>query len=139
MNTMYSEMVPSSSNRLLGTHRATRFSISRWLKPEGLCSQAISTTTRKSAPWIGLAVLGLAAIGGLFMYVDISGHPKGRSITYDVSFLIVSLVFLAPAGNCSEVKGAVPGGLQVVKVTSLEASVHALDALRAGRQNLPSC
>jgi PAS domain S-box-containing protein len=52
----------------------------------------------KSAPWIGLAVLGLAAIGGLFMYVDISGHPKGRSITYDVSFLIVSLVFLAPAG-----------------------------------------
>jgi len=52
----------------------------------------------KSARWIGFAVLGLAAIGGLFMYVDITGHPKGRSITYDVSFLLVSLLFLAPAG-----------------------------------------
>jgi PAS domain S-box-containing protein len=52
----------------------------------------------KSAPWVGFAVLGLAAIGGLFTYIDITGHPKGRSIIYDVSFLLVSLVFLAPAG-----------------------------------------
>ena len=28
-------------------------------------------------------------------------------------------VFLAPAGNCSDVKGAIPGGLQVVKVSTL--------------------
>jgi PAS domain S-box-containing protein len=52
----------------------------------------------KSARWLGFAILGLAAIGGLFMYVDITGNSKGRSITYDVSFLLVSLVFLAPAG-----------------------------------------
>ena len=48
--------------------------------------------------WVGIAVLGVAAIGGLFMYVDISGHPKGRSVLYDVSFVIVSLVFMVPAG-----------------------------------------
>ncbi len=39
-------------------------------------------------------------------------------------------VFLAPAGNCSDVRGATPGGLQVVKVSTLHDAVQDLAALR---------
>jgi Lon-like protease len=42
-------------------------------------------------------------------------------------------VFLAPAGNCSDVSGAVPSGLQVVKVSTLNGAVSALKALEQGK------
>jgi PDZ domain-containing protein len=47
-------------------------------------------------------------------------------------------IFLAPAGNCADTKGAVPSGLQVVKVSTLDQAVHDLEAIKAG-QPVPSC
>jgi PDZ domain-containing protein len=47
-------------------------------------------------------------------------------------------VFLAPASNCPDVKGAIPAGLQVVKVATLNQAVTDLEALKAG-QPVPSC
>jgi PDZ domain-containing protein len=47
-------------------------------------------------------------------------------------------VFLAPAGNCSDVSGAIPKGLNVVKVTALHDAVQDLLALEAGR-DVPHC
>lgn len=47
-------------------------------------------------------------------------------------------VFLAPAGNCDDVRGAVPGGLRVVKVSTLRGAVQALQALQKG-QSVPGC
>jgi Lon-like protease len=47
-------------------------------------------------------------------------------------------IFLAPAGNCSDVAGAIPAGLKVVKVSTLSQAVSDLEALKAG-QPVPSC
>jgi PDZ domain-containing protein len=47
-------------------------------------------------------------------------------------------VFLAPAGNCSDVRGAVPSGLDVVKVSTLHDAVQDLLALQAGKA-VPHC
>ena len=47
-------------------------------------------------------------------------------------------VFLAPAGNCSDTRGAVPAGLRVVKVSTLSGAIAALRAVNAG-QPAPSC
>jgi Lon-like protease len=47
-------------------------------------------------------------------------------------------VFLAPAGNCSDTKGAVPAGLRVVKVSTLSGAISALQNLKAGK-SVPSC
>jgi len=41
-------------------------------------------------------------------------------------------VFLAPAGNCADVAGAIPHGLNVIKVSSLHDAVTSLEALHAG-------
>ena len=47
-------------------------------------------------------------------------------------------IFLAPASNCSDVKGAIPAGLRVVKIGTLSQAVSDLEALKAGR-SVPSC
>ncbi|MGI8761224.1 MAG: YlbL family protein [Jatrophihabitantaceae bacterium] len=47
-------------------------------------------------------------------------------------------VFLAPVGNCADVRGAIPGGLRVVKVDSLHHAVLDLQAIQRG-QSLPHC
>ncbi len=47
-------------------------------------------------------------------------------------------LFLAPAGNCSDVTGAIPSGLQVVKVSTLRGAIDALRASAKG-QPVPSC
>jgi Lon-like protease len=47
-------------------------------------------------------------------------------------------VFLAPAANCSDVRGAVPSGLKIVKVRTLSQAISDLDALKTGQQ-VPSC
>ncbi|MBV9449403.1 MAG: PDZ domain-containing protein [Streptosporangiaceae bacterium] len=47
-------------------------------------------------------------------------------------------VFLAPAANCGDTKGAVPAGLQVVKVGTLNQAVQDLEAIKAGKP-VPSC
>ena len=47
-------------------------------------------------------------------------------------------IFLTPAGNCADTVGAVPAGMRLVKVTTLDSAVRALKALAAGR-SVPSC
>jgi PDZ domain-containing protein len=47
-------------------------------------------------------------------------------------------VFLAPAGNCSDVRGAIPSGLRVVKVATLSQAMTDLEELKAGK-TVPSC
>ena len=47
-------------------------------------------------------------------------------------------VFLAPAGNCADTAGAVPAGLRVVKVSTLNGAIAALKAMKAGKP-VPSC
>jgi Lon-like protease len=46
--------------------------------------------------------------------------------------------FLAPAGNCSDVKGAIPAGLRVVKVSTLSQAVTDLEAIKVNKP-VPSC
>ena len=47
-------------------------------------------------------------------------------------------IFLAPASNCSDVKGGIPAGLRVVKVSTLSQAVTYLQDIKAG-QPVPSC
>lgn len=47
-------------------------------------------------------------------------------------------IFLAPAGNCDEVRKSTPDGLDVVKVSTLHQAVRDLIALRHGKQ-VPHC
>ncbi len=47
-------------------------------------------------------------------------------------------VFLTPASNCADTRGAVPAGLRLVKVSTLRGAIAALQALKAGRP-VPSC
>jgi PDZ domain-containing protein len=47
-------------------------------------------------------------------------------------------VFLVPAGNCPEALQRAPGGLRLVRVSTLADAVHALDEIRGGQQP-PSC
>ncbi len=49
-------------------------------------------------------------------------------------------VFLVPEGDCSEALPARPSGLRLVKVSSLEGSLRALEALRSGDDAaVPAC
>lgn len=48
-------------------------------------------------------------------------------------------VFLTPAGNCEDAKGAKPPGLRLVKVKTLHGALQALRALKSGHGNVPSC
>jgi PDZ domain-containing protein len=47
-------------------------------------------------------------------------------------------VFLAPAANCADTHGAVPAGLRVVKVSTLNGAIAALNAIKQGKPT-PSC
>jgi Lon-like protease len=47
-------------------------------------------------------------------------------------------IFLTPAQNCSDTTGAVPAGLQLVKVSTLSQAVSDLEAIKAGKP-VPSC
>jgi Lon-like protease len=47
-------------------------------------------------------------------------------------------VFLTPASNCADTKGAVPAGLRLVKVSTLSQAVTYLQALKSGG-SAPSC
>lgn len=49
--------------------------------------------------------------------------------------------FLAPAGNCDEVVGHVPVGLQVIRTSTLEESLEALEVIANGGdvEALPAC
>ena len=47
-------------------------------------------------------------------------------------------IFLTPAANCSDTKGAVPAGLRLVKVSTLAQAVTYLEDIKAGKP-VPSC
>jgi PDZ domain-containing protein len=47
-------------------------------------------------------------------------------------------IFLAPAANCSDVRGAIPAGLRVAKVSTLSQAMSDLEAIKAGK-SVPSC
>lgn len=48
--------------------------------------------------------------------------------------------FLMPKSNCSEAKGNIPEGMQVIAVSTLKESLKALEAIRAGNtKSLASC
>jgi PDZ domain-containing protein len=47
-------------------------------------------------------------------------------------------VFLTPASNCPDTSGAVPAGLRLIKVSTLNGAMHDLQALKQG-QPVPSC
>ncbi|HWG60143.1 MAG TPA: PDZ domain-containing protein [Streptosporangiaceae bacterium] len=47
-------------------------------------------------------------------------------------------IFLTPAQNCADAKGAVPAGMRLVKVTSLQGALKDLAAIRAGH-GVPGC
>jgi PDZ domain-containing protein len=47
-------------------------------------------------------------------------------------------IFLTPATNCQDTKGAVPAGLRLVKVSTLSQAVDYLQAIKAGK-SVPSC
>jgi len=64
-------------------------------------------------------------IGGIALKMIAARH-KGAS------------VFLAPAGNCGDVRGATPKGLEVVKIDTLHSAVQDLLALQAGK-SVPHC
>ena len=65
-------------------------------------------------------------IGGIQLKM-IAAHDAGATM------------FLAPAGNCSDVRGAIPSGLQVVRVATLSDAVHDLLVPADKAASLPSC
>jgi PDZ domain-containing protein len=67
----------------------------------------------------------VSPIGGIALKM-IAAHDQGAT------------VFMAPAGNCSDVKGVIPKGLQVIKVSTLHDAVTSLEALQAGKA-VPHC
>ncbi|MFB4270047.1 PDZ domain-containing protein [Nonomuraea sp. GTA35] len=48
-------------------------------------------------------------------------------------------IFLTPPGNCAEALQAAPDGLRLVRADTLHQAVLALDALRTGKGQVPSC
>ena len=49
-------------------------------------------------------------------------------------------IFLTPAANCADTKGAVPAGLRLVKVSTLNQAVTYLEAIKASAgKSVPSC
>ncbi|WP_066938636.1 YlbL family protein [Microtetraspora fusca] len=48
-------------------------------------------------------------------------------------------IFLTPARNCAQAVRAVPDGLRLVKVETLDGAIKALDALRTGTGDVPAC
>jgi Lon-like protease len=47
-------------------------------------------------------------------------------------------IFLAPASNCSDVEGAIPAGLRVIRISTLSQAVTYLDDVKEGKP-VPSC
>lgn len=84
----------------------------------------------------GAFIAGTGTIDGQGKVGPIGGIPQKMAAAKEAG----ATVFLVPAGNCAEALGAAPKGLKLVKATTLDTAVRALDALRAGRTKaLPAC
>ncbi|MEO9237659.1 MAG: PDZ domain-containing protein [Jatrophihabitantaceae bacterium] len=66
------------------------------------------------------------------------GQIGGISLKMIAARRAGATIFLAPASNCSDVRGNIPSGLDVVKVSSLHDAISSLDALASG-QAVPHC
>ncbi|HJQ00866.1 MAG TPA: PDZ domain-containing protein [Jatrophihabitans sp.] len=66
------------------------------------------------------------------------GQIGGISLKMIAARRAGATVFLAPASNCADVRGNIPSGLEVIKVSTLHDAIGSLDALAAG-QPVPHC
>jgi Lon-like protease len=66
------------------------------------------------------------------------GQIGGISLKMIAARRAGATVFLAPASNCVDVRGNIPSGLEVIKVSTLHDAIGSLDALAAG-QSVPHC
>ena len=66
------------------------------------------------------------------------GQIGGISLKMIAARRAGATVFLAPASNCADVRGNIPSGLQVIKVSTLHDAIGSLDAL-AANQPVPHC
>lgn len=66
------------------------------------------------------------------------GQIGGISLKMIAARRAGATVFLAPASNCADVKGNIPSGLDVVKVSTLHEAITDLDTLAAGGA-VPHC
>jgi PDZ domain-containing protein len=82
----------------------------------------------------GMFIAGTGEIDGQGNVLPIGGIALKMIGARDAG----ATVFLAPAGNCSDVAGAIPKGLDVIKVTTLHDAVTSLEALHAGK-SVPHC
>ncbi|TKK85532.1 PDZ domain-containing protein [Herbidospora galbida] len=48
-------------------------------------------------------------------------------------------IFLTPSANCPAAAAAVPAGLRLVKVDTLNGAIKAIDAIRTGSGSVPAC
>jgi PDZ domain-containing protein len=48
-------------------------------------------------------------------------------------------VFLTPTQNCGDAAGAAPKGLRLLRVDTMHGALQALDTLRSGKGDLPTC
>ena len=66
------------------------------------------------------------------------GQIGGISLKMIAARRAGATVFLAPTSNCADVRGNIPSGLEVIKVSTLHDAISSLDALAAG-QPVPHC
>jgi PDZ domain-containing protein len=83
----------------------------------------------------GRHVAGTGTIDDTGQVGPIGGIPQKMVGARDAG----ATVFLVPPENCAEAVATAPSGLRLVKAATLKAAVGALDALRLGSGNIPSC
>ncbi|MFJ2954215.1 hypothetical protein [Streptomyces sp. NPDC087270] len=82
----------------------------------------------------GRVIAGTGTIDGSGKVGAVGGVPlKEKAAVRDGA-----TVFIVPRGECSDAKAALPGGLKLIPVTTLDNALSALSALRAG-QKTPTC
>ncbi|GAA5158544.1 PDZ domain-containing protein [Pseudonocardia eucalypti] len=82
----------------------------------------------------GRFVAGTGAINQYGDVAKIGGIPLKMLAARNAG----ATVFLVPAENCEEARGATPDGLQLVKVANLSDAVNAMNELKAGKP-APGC
>ncbi|MDN5930914.1 MAG: PDZ domain-containing protein, partial [Pseudonocardia sp.] len=76
----------------------------------------------------GRFVAGTGAIGPFGAVSPLDGIPFKMIAAREAG----AAVFLVPADNCAEADATAPEGLTLVRVSTLDDAVDALDTLRAG-------
>jgi len=148
---------PVSVTVTLGATLAGHTGGSLGISPGTVCAMPFSVDlglgNRIGGPSAGLMfALGIMAKVGSLNLTD--GHFVAGTGTIDATGRVGAIggialkmiaarnagatVFLAPAGNCGDVRGNIPSGLQVVKVSTLSGAVADLQRIET-KQSVPSC